>query len=149
MNRLPELKTTLDAVDVIYDMLDSINLRSIISGDLYKYDSRPADSEKEDIVVNAITVAEGLIQNGVCNVNIHVPDLKKTNGNALYDVPDEDRLKTILNKVVECLGKNHGRSFKNGNSYISNISNPIKEPELHEHFINVRINIEFHNQLNR
>ncbi len=137
--------TTLDAVNTIYDILKDGSLT--ISGDVYKLDSRPAGSEKEDVVVNAITMLDGIIQDGTCNINIHVPDKNVAGDTAIYKIPNTDRLSAIGKQVVDIMGGDIGVVKNKEMFYVGAISNAIKEDGLDEHYLNIRIEVEVHNQI--
>lgn len=142
------MKTTIDLVGLIFGILDSsATLKSEISGSLYQFDSRPAGSDVEDIVINSITVQDGIIQSGVANINVHVPDKNVAGDMAVYKVPNTERLGIITNIIKQLLGDTKGMAQGTTGLYISGFSNPIKEDELDEHYINIRVSAEMHNQI--
>ena len=57
-------KTVLDGKQWILDLLLKAGINNVISGKIYK-DKRPADSQKEDIVINSLTMTNHFLQNGV------------------------------------------------------------------------------------
>jgi hypothetical protein len=67
------MKTTLDAVDIVWKFLDASSLKTAITGKIYK-NQRPLDSEAEDVVINSLPINNGQVQEGVMNVNIFVPN---------------------------------------------------------------------------
>lgn len=142
------MKTTIDLVELVFGILNASNvLKDQISGSIYMFDSRPARSEVEDVVINSITVQDGIIQPGVVNINIHVPDKGIEGDMAVYKVPNIGRLSAITNIIKSLLGDTKGIAHNKTGLYISGFSNPIKEDELDEHYINIRVQAEMHNQI--
>ena len=74
-------KTVLDGKQWILELLLRAGINNVISGKIYK-DKRPAGSQKEDIVINSLTMTNHFLQNGVFNVNCYVPmiEVKVNNG---------------------------------------------------------------------
>jgi hypothetical protein len=66
------LMTTFDAIDVVYQKL--LPIKTAISGGLYKL-KRPESSVAEDCVINSLGMPGDQVQQGIINVNLHVPNL--------------------------------------------------------------------------
>ena len=94
-------KTVLDGKQWILEILLDANLK--ISGKIYK-DKRPTESQKEDIVINSLTMTNEFLQKGVFNVNCYVPmlSIKNTNG-IIQKQKNAKRLKEITNAVYSAL----------------------------------------------
>jgi len=99
-----------------------------INGGIFK-NRKPKDSQKEDIVVRALTVDAEQIQGAVVNVNIHVPNLKMSRDSTQ---PDEDRFTAITDIVLAALNdyrgfdywftiKVPGLLYPDGDNWFSNI----------------------------
>ena len=71
-------KTVFDAKQWIYELLNVSSVKTSISGKIYK-NKRPAESTKEDIVINSILMDNEFLQDGTFNVNCYVPYVSVTN----------------------------------------------------------------------
>ncbi len=130
------MKTGLDMVQEMFNYLNVPDITSVITGELYML-VRPQNSNVEDIVINALALTGSQLQQGVINVNIHVPNLSvKINGKPDQTQPDLDRLQKIAKLVVEKLkdynGDDHRFSAQTGGI-------PYKD-EDNTHFFNIRVN---------
>jgi len=135
------MKTALDQSTAIYKVLKADSgIAYAISGGIFKT-VRPANSVLEDIVVNTITLGDGSLQRGVSNVNIHVADLAQTIQDKTFYVPNEARLTTLTNLIEPLLRDHFGEDCS---FYITNTS-LISEPEINQHYMNLRINFIFEN----
>lgn len=141
------MKNTLDAIDILYDLIDVDELKSLITGNVYNGD-RPADSKFEDVTINAITLGDGNIQRGTLNVNCHVPDLQIKTPDLVYRIKNHDRLKLIISTALTILNGNRGTFWKDGRLWVSNISGPIAQPEIHQHYVNIRVEMKLHANYN-
>lgn len=70
---------------------------------------KPDDSQKEDIVVGILTMNAEQLQEGVFNVNIHVPNMKMSSG---ATEPDTERFNEILEVVIPVLASYDGYDFR-------------------------------------
>lgn len=95
-------RTVLDGKQWILERLLEANVHQVIRGKIYK-DNRPVNSDKEDIVINSLTMTNGLLQNGVFNVNCYVPKRSITLGGITQYHKDNARLKVIADKVYQAL----------------------------------------------
>ena len=125
-----EMKTALTAQETIFQRLiqSGVKNTSAITGGIFK-NRKPKDSQKEDIVVRALTMNAEQIQEGVINVNIHVPNLKLSSDSTQ---PDETRFKAITEIVLAALRdycgfdywftiKVPGILYPDGDNWFSNI----------------------------
>lgn len=92
---------------------------------------RPKDSLREDIVVGVLTMSAEQVQEGVFNVNIHVPNLKLKNDSTQ---PDIERFKVITAAVVAALGNFYGFDY---NFDVSTTGIPYRDGT--DWFVNVRV----------
>jgi len=86
-------KTSAEALEIVYQHL----LKSVLFTDpkrpkglLYKR-QRPIGSKAEDVVINTLTLNRAVIQEGVLNVNLYVPNLS-LNNNTDNTQPNNSRL---------------------------------------------------------
>lgn len=127
--------TTLDAVDIVYQKLKSGALPGVISGGLYKQ-TRPTNSESEDVVINSLPINSEQLQEGVLNVNIHVPNLViSVNGIQDTSQPDFARLKTLTALAVAELTDVWGDEAH----YTVQQQALFSEDEFKDHYSNIRL----------
>jgi len=127
--------TTLDISQILYNRINVNSVKSVISGEVYR-DQRPSDSTKEDIVINVITSDSELIQDAVCNVNIHVPKLSS-------DLPNHVRMEAIVNVVNPIVEEANGDTY----SFYTESQNFIKDPSIQEYYYNFRLRFRYHNTI--
>jgi len=130
------MKTSFDTDVLLYQLLSAnTELKGLISGGIYK-NERPDSSEKQDIVINTITLTgDGVPQRGASNINIYAPDISVKIAGKLQRKVDAEKLSTLTNKVLTIL---EAASFQGLSFWVSNQS-VIKEPELFQHFSNIKI----------
>jgi hypothetical protein len=128
---------SFDTDDILMTVLNaSEDLKAAINGGIYTEDERPDNSEKEDITVNTITITRAYSpQKGTSNVNIYVPDLKLTINKQEQRKVNKERLRQITDLVVSTLesARIFGLTF-----WITN-ETTIKEPQIYQHYVNLRI----------
>jgi hypothetical protein len=127
--------TSFDTDDILFQVLNgSDELKAAIAGGIYT-DDRPLNSEKEDITVNTITVTGNHPQQGTSNVNIHVTDLKLKIRGQEQRMANRERLRRITDMVIRVLeaARVEGLIF-----WVSN-QTTIKEPDIDQHYTNLRI----------
>ncbi|SDE15410.1 hypothetical protein [Riemerella columbipharyngis] len=95
-------RTVLDGKQWILELLLKAKVNEFINGRIYK-DNRPTDGNKEDIVINSLTMDNGLLQNGVFNINCYVPKKSVTIGGITQYHKDNRRLKEIAEKVYQVI----------------------------------------------
>lgn len=129
--------TSFDTDDILFRILDgNAGLKAAISGGIYPGNSRPDNSEKEDITINTITVTRNFLpQKGTSNVNIYVPDLKLKINNQEQRKANRERMREITNRVITTLEAANPEGLT---LWIAN-ETTLREPEIHRHYINLRI----------
>lgn len=135
------MKQTYDTDSILYGILKgSSELTSALSGGIYA-GQRPDNSVKEDVTVNTITLSQEYEpQIGTSNVNIHVPDKLQTIGNVQMKIEDRARLKLLSGYVLAAL-----RSAKvTGLIFTVSSQNTIREADISQHFVNLRIDWNIH-----
>jgi hypothetical protein len=134
--------TSFDTDDILFQVLSaSPELKAAISGGIYPGNERPDNSEKEDITINTITVTRNFTpQGGTSNVNIYVPDLKLKIEGQEQRKENRERLREITNAVISVLeaANPEGLAF-----WISG-ETTLKEPEIYQHYTNLRIDWSIH-----
>ena len=127
-------KTVLDGKQWILEILLDANLK--ISDKIYK-DKRPTESQKEDIVINSLTMTNEFLQKGVFNVNCYVPmlSIKNTNG-IIQKQKNAKRLKEITNAVYSALDEVWN------DDYLLKVTNHQEFEEDNFNYINFRVDLK-------
>lgn len=135
--------TTEEIAVTVYQMLQKSEVKKMISG-LIDYERN--DYTKEDVIIIPHRIdGEGSVRFGQINVNIHVPDIPKSQGKgkSVYRI-NFSRLIAIRAKVIEVL-KNHYESGMGYNWTIGSLNPPIKEPNHDEHFVSLALELTVRN----
>jgi len=128
------MKTTFDAIDIIYSVINNSSLKTAVNGTINKL-KRQTGSTKEDIVINSIAFNDTNLQEGVFNVNIYVPNIT-INSSSL---PNTVRLKALSEEAKELFEEVSGSNY---NIWLS-------EQFIHEdvstsfYYINLRLKLRF------
>lgn len=127
------MTSTNEIKTIIYKIIKGSPLENeIISkgGSLYR-NSRPTNSNKEDIVISVLANRNAQFQMAYVNVNIYVPDIRRDND---Y-IENETRTKTLQKKAIDL--------FKEivHNNYKIEIESQetFKVQDLNEHLINNKL----------
>lgn len=130
------MKTVLDLVDDVYELLDDGPVHIALSGDIFLH-QKPDNYKGDCIVINglAMTGEQGL-QRAVVNVNIIVPNLQLTiNKQPDLSQPNRARIKAISDVVLSYLKNALINDTLTGIQTIT----LINDKELKEHFLNIRV----------
>jgi hypothetical protein len=124
--------TAISAVRTIYNHLITRGAKAAtsITGEVY-WLSRPKNSDKEDIVIGALAMNADQAQEGVFNVNIHVPNLQLGQDNTQ---PNFTRLEAISAILVPMLADVWGYDW---NFDLDEPATPV--PDGDSWFCNIRI----------
>lgn len=133
--------TVLDGKQWILSLLLTANIQSSISGKIYK-DKRPTGSDKEDIVINSLTMTNDYMQNGVFNVNIYVPMISITSNGITQYQKNNARMKVLADLVYPVLNDAWG------NDYNLDVVNSQDFEEGNENFYNFRVSLNAHPKFN-
>lgn len=136
------MKTTNDTDKVLFDVLKaSAELTGSITGDIFMTGDRPDNSEKEDIVINTITLSQDSEpQKGTSNINIYVPDMDVKIGGLSQKKANRKRLQALTALVLTALRSANIQGLR----FWPTNQNNIKEPALSQHFSNIRIDWNIH-----
>ncbi len=86
------MKSTLEISSALYDLVNTNEIKKMISGSVY-LDSIPDGDQKENIVVNVLTNSNNYLQVGFANVNIYIQQVKSGR-------PNIKRFREIVNKII-------------------------------------------------
>lgn len=131
------MKTTLDVVDIVWKHLDQSSLKVAITGKIYK-NGRPINSKVEDVVINSLPINNELLQEGVVNVNIFVPNKDHLIGGYQDNTQaDHARLKTLASQAAGILNEVFVTASDVGFDVQQQAM--IEDKEAKEHYINIRL----------
>jgi len=134
------MNTILDAATAVFKLINVNSVKSTLTGGIYKY-RRPANSTKEDIVINTPSLSDGTRQLGVVNVNIYVPDIQQiVNGTPVF-LANTSRIETLTNLVKPFLEETDGDTFA---LWIDHFE-MFDEPDINQHFMNIRLRMQMYN----
>ena len=135
------MKQTYDIESIVFKALRSNQtLVNELNGGVY-LGQRPVNSDKEDVVINTIALTQEFKpQLGTSNINIHVADKVVTIGGAQQKMEDRVRLKQLSELVLTTIRAGIVKGMK---MVVENQST-LKEPEISQHFVNIRINWIIH-----
>lgn len=134
------MKTALDQDTAIFKLLNVPAVTTVITGNVFK-GRRPNDSDREDIVINTLTLGDGTRQFGVANVNIYTKDISSTIAGKPQLLANSSRLATLTNLIKPLLEETDGDEFV---LWIDG-TQLIAEPEVNQHFMNIRIEVRMYN----
>jgi hypothetical protein len=127
---------SIETDDILFEILNaSAELKAELSGGIYVQGERPDESEKEDVVINCLTLSHDVPQSGISNVNIHVPDKKTKIRGKEQRKADRERLRLLTSLVLAVLKSANitGLTLKVSAETV------IKEPEVFQHYNNLRV----------
>jgi hypothetical protein len=135
------MKLTFDIEAELYKVLSSDTaLTGYITGKVYTGE-RPVGSNKEDVTINTPSLSQDFEpQRGYSNVNIHIPDLKVKIGGADQMKADRTRLRTAGTLATAALKS----ATIPGLALVVMSQTVIAEPEVSQHFVNLRIEWSIH-----
>lgn len=96
------VKTGFDLVDTLCDFLEAQSFD--ITGKVYPF-SRPVNSDKEDLVVNSLTLDNEQLQTGFTNINGYVPGKRITVNDITESMPDVPRMQALAASVASTIKK--------------------------------------------
>lgn len=130
------MKTTFDIESILFQILNNSDVKSEITGGIYFAGDRPIDSEKEDIVINTITLTQDFLpQLGNSNVNIYVKDMIVKIENRNQTKANRVRLKELADEVIDVLRY----SIVKGLTITVTHQTLMRDMDINQHFINLRL----------
>lgn len=133
-------KTAKQIQGDVYRLLRDSSLYTMISGEVYRSGMRPRDSRKEDAVVVFTAGLPDQIQTGVVTVNIFLPDIDPDdNGTWVEDGRRAEELEKLAQQWADSLTAEVScYKFKLQQTIYTEA-----EPEIHQHFVVVRLKYEY------
>lgn len=133
-------KTEFDAKQWILELINTSPLKAFVNGKVYK-NRRPAGSQLEDVVINAIVMDNRFLQDGAFNVNCYVPYKRVTIDNVVNFLPNEERSKAIADVAYPVFDNVFKEKF---NLTIERVE-VIEVDEEKASYVNFRINLKAYN----
>lgn len=133
------MKSTRAAInEVIKALLNASTVKNAITGVIAR--RRPINSTKEDIIVNALPLNFDQLQEGIVNVNIHVPNIEVTqNGIVDKEYPNYPRIQVLIDLVLPVL-----KDYIGGGFYFTIQQENVIE-ERQSSYANIRLSIRSKN----
>lgn len=134
--------SSIDTDDILYRLITKAVQEGVIaiSGVVCPQGERPDDSQREDIVINTITVTHDKPQTGTSNVNIYAADKKvRIRGKEQYKC-NRERLRKIGDQLTAYLDAQNVADLEFWIEY----DVVIKELEVRQHYRNLRISWNIH-----
>ena len=130
------MKSSFDTDTILFRVLRDSPVKAAISGDIYFEGDRPADSNKEDVVINTVTLTQDYHpQLGDSNVNVYVPDSIITIGGKQQRVVNRARLKQLTELAIQAIRDSRLDGLKANLKW----QRVLQEPEINQSFTNIRI----------
>ncbi len=130
------MKTSFELEQTLFGILNVATIKNAISGGIYLGDTRPADSENEDITINTITISTDTCpQTATSNINIHVPDIDANLDGKVQKVASRIRMKTLTDKVMTILRN----ATLTGMLIVPMMMATIAETSINQHYVNIRV----------
>lgn len=127
------IKSELQIEQDIYTLLKG-ELKSMISGSVYKNGMRPIDAQTEDAVIAVSDASADQIQLGHVQINVYVPNIK--------DMPDKARMTELSGQHENLCELMNALTTDEYTFYPSRAARPYEVPELRQHFVNFEIEFE-------
>lgn len=127
------IKSELQIEQDIYNLLKD-ELKSMISGNVYKNGTRPIDAQTEDAVIAVSDASADQIQLGHVQINVYVPDIN--------DMPDKARMTELSEQHENLCELMNALTTDEYTFYPSRAARPYEVPELRQHFVNFEIEFE-------
>lgn len=130
------MRSSFDADAILYKLLRDSSVKAEISGGIYYEGDRPADSDKEDIIINTVTLTQDFYpQLGDSNVNVYVKDSIINIGGKQQRVVNRARLKQLTELVIGVIRDSRVKGLKANLRW----QRTLQEPDINQTFVNIRI----------
>lgn len=131
------MKTSFELEQILYRTLNVSAIKNAISGGIYLGDTRPVNSDNEDITINTITVStDACPQTATSNINVHVPDTDATMSNGkTTKIANRIRLKALTDKVMSQIRN----ASLTGIKIVPTMMSILDESSINQHYANIRV----------
>ena len=124
------MKSDIEIKDDIYQIIKGSTLEKAVTG-MFKKTRRPANSNKEDIVISILENGSGQVQEAFVNVNIYVSDDVR-DGQA---EENSSRLRQLCKLATELLEVQRGEDYR----FTLDKQRVMEVNGKNEHFINNKL----------
>lgn len=129
------IKSEAQIEDDVYNLLKPY-FKTVITGGVYKDESRPGDSHAEDAVIAVSNADANQFQEGHVYVNIYVPD---RDNNSRFFTPNKERL-AELSALHETLCEYMNIRTTNEYTFFpGKAARLVPEPDIQQHFVSMDI----------
>jgi hypothetical protein len=128
------MTTTEDIIEILFARANAGPLKDAITGTVCKR-KRDGNSSTEDVVINCLPVNAEQLQNGIANVNIHVPDVTVNINGIDQKQPNSVRLQQLAGIAVP----HFTDVWASGYNYTVQQQTVFEDQEAGDHYINLRI----------
>lgn len=128
--------SVFDIDAMMYRLLVGSGVEDLISGGVYMQGERPENSQKEDIVINHISLTmESVPQTAVTNVNIYANDINAKVGKHVMGVANRKRLDEIADWLIGAIQSSRipGVALRVENMTV------VPEQSIKQHYVNIRV----------
>lgn len=134
---------TQDVDTILYKILNASDLKSTITGQIYKEGFRPTNSGKEDVSIKTLAISQDQPQIAISSINCHIPDLKQTIGSSTEYVPNSAKMKAVADKIRQIITDALTNPAYHNFSLRIDDQKTFKnqDTEVREHFQNIRIEL--------
>lgn len=127
------IKSELQIEQDIYNLMKG-ELKSMITGEVYKNGMRPIDAQTEDAVISVSDASADQIQLGHVQINVYVPDIDGK--------PDKARLTELSEQHENLCEMMNELTTDEYHFYPSRSARLFEVPEIRQHFVNLEIEFE-------
>lgn len=95
-----------DLETIIWKLLNSsTELKSLITGEIYKEGFRPTNAKKEDVCISTISLTQDNPQIGLFNINVYTKAIKQKIDETDEFIPNSKKLSQISDVIKEIIEK--------------------------------------------
>lgn len=129
-------KTGQQIEDDIFGFVKAGPLAAMISGDVYKFGTRPRSSDKEDIIVKFVEGFDGQIQDGTVVINVYIPNVDPySDGVFVRNITRCKAIETAADAWVRTLTT----SVSNYRFRLSHTIQTVEDFDINQHFVTIRL----------
>ncbi|GIZ15499.1 hypothetical protein [Capnocytophaga catalasegens] len=132
------MKKTASEIEAdIYKLIKNSFISRFIKGDVYREGLRPANSQKEDVIVSFLTgIFDTFSQEGKVNINIYVPD-RESSGINRKDIKRCREIEQVCQLFAENI------TLDNYHFKLSRMIQSFSEENINQHFVNMQLTFKY------
>lgn len=130
------MKTGQEIEDDLFEMVKSGSLAAEAAGEVYKYGTRPRDSNQEDIIVKFVEGLDGQIQEGTIAILAYIPNIDPyDDGSFIRDITRSKQLEIKAKEWVSTLTA----GYSNYRFRTANTIQTFEDLDINQHFVSVKL----------